>query len=251
VDPKKTLARLVAAAKKDWEKFIEGLGPSATGKAMVGMESRPMRGGYGPYELGDVTLLGSTRDRSYSCEYHVRFVYDYKDETLGMGASSGPHTLESLSSRGTLKDAPARLKKMLTNLKEGLQAKAKAVRPEAPKGLTVEDVTRRLRGISLGPAGRARDVEFDGGQYPLWSIEPANRQRLDHYVGQNYHPGEDDDPEGWDSEGWEDDYAGPIRKAAQAWLDQEFGKGNFDVDVGEKGHVDVQPTSEGKKVLGL
>ena len=253
VDPKKTLARLVAAAKKDWEKFIEGLGPAATGKAWGGVESRPMRSGYGPYELGDVTLLGSMKDHSYSHEYHVRFVYDHKDGTLGMGASSGPHSLESLSSRGTLKDAPARLKNVLTNLKEGLQAKAKVVKPPvaAPTGLTVQDVTRRLRGISLGPAGRALRVEFEGGPYTMWSIEPANRQRLDHYVGQNYHPGEDDDHEGWDEEGWEDDYAGPVRKAAQAWLDQEFGKGNFDVDVGEKGHVDIAPLAEGKKALGL
>jgi hypothetical protein len=109
---------------------------------------------------------------------------------------------------------------------------------------SLSGVKSRLRSIKLGPAGRARSVEQVSPTE--WEIEPSNRQRLDHYVGSGYSPGEDDDPEGWDSEGWEDEYAGPIRSAASSWLDAEFGAGLFDVDVGEKGHVEIFLTGQGR-----
>lgn len=75
-----------------------------------------------------------------------------------------------------------------------------------------------------------------------WTVTPWGRQRLDHYVGSNYHPGPDDDPEGWDSEGWEEDYAGPLEREVQAKLDARFGKGLFSVGIGEKGHIEVSRT---------
>jgi hypothetical protein len=75
-----------------------------------------------------------------------------------------------------------------------------------------------------------------------WLVTPWGRQRLDHYVGSNYHPGPDDDPEGWDSEGWEEDYAGPLEREVQAKLDARFGKGLFSVSIGEKGHIEVSRT---------
>jgi 2'-5' RNA ligase len=234
VDGKKLLAKLLAAAKKDWaETGIQT-------PMHVHGESLPMRGGYGPYEAGEI-LVG---------KFRIKLVFDHKDGTLGIGVYSGPHALESMMSRGTPKDALARLKKPLDFIKQNMVEKVKSVQPEA-LGMTPESVTQKLKRITLGPAGRVRSVEFEGGQYPLWSIEPQDRQRLDHFVGRHYHPGEDDDPEGWDSEGWEDEYAGPIRRVGQPWLDREFGKGNFVLDVGEKGHVEIQPTVEGKKLLRL
>jgi hypothetical protein len=75
-----------------------------------------------------------------------------------------------------------------------------------------------------------------------WFVTPWNRQRLDHYVGRNYRPGEDDDREGWDSEGWREEYARPLKREVQAKLDARFGKGLFSVDIGEKGHIDVTRT---------
>jgi hypothetical protein len=67
--------------------------------------------------------------------------------------------------------------------------------------------------------------------------EPYYRERLDHYVGRNYHPGPDDDPEGWDEEGWQQEYVGPLVRKVTAALDHHFGPGLFWIDVGEKGHV--------------
>jgi len=75
-----------------------------------------------------------------------------------------------------------------------------------------------------------------------WFVTPWNRQRLDHYVGRNYRPGEDDDREGWDSEGWREEYARPLEREVQAKLDARFGKGLFSVDIGEKGHINVTRT---------
>jgi hypothetical protein len=67
---------------------------------------------------------------------------------------------------------------------------------------------------------------------------PSHRQRLDHY-GTSY---EDDgrEVEGWDSEGWENDYCAPMRNAVREHLK----KNNIDVsklqiEVGEKGHLEI------------
>jgi hypothetical protein len=124
--------------------------------------------------------------------------------------------------------------------KERAEAEARR-RAENP----LEEITSQLKRIKLGPGGRALDIEDYGkGE---WLVEPQWRQRLDHYVGSGYDPGPDDDPEGWDEEGWEADYAGPVRAKAQEWLERTFGRGLFDVDVGEKGHVSVYLTSAGKR----
>ena len=82
----------------------------------------------------------------------------------------------------------------------------------------------------------------------MWVIEPTNRERLDHYVGEGWDSrrDEDDDPEGWDSDAWYEDYANPMTSAADEWLDAEFGAGLLQVDeVGDKGHVYISLTEKG------
>lgn len=104
--------------------------------------------------------------------------------------------------------------------------------------ISPEDVTAALRRMTTKTAGRLNEVEFDESA-PMWSGTPQGRQRLDHYVGSHYNPGPDDDPEGWDEDGWQDEYAGPLCREVQKKLDEEFGKGKLDVNIGEKGHVHV------------
>lgn len=116
--------------------------------------------------------------------------------------------------------------------------------PPAPKVDYLAAITSALRGMRLGPVGgRVLNVGYYPGTSPSWSVEPSNRQRLDHYVGSGYHDRDDDDDdgdsEGWDEDGWMADYATPITVAALKWLTSEFGPGLFDVDVGEKGHLDI------------
>jgi hypothetical protein len=101
---------------------------------------------------------------------------------------------------------------------------------------TFEEIRPLLARINLGPAGKAEKVE-EFEDKSGWVVYPTHRQRLDHYVGVNYHPGKDDDPEGWDSDGWEEDYSDPTRKTATKWLESKFGPKCFDVVIGEKGHV--------------
>lgn len=115
---------------------------------------------------------------------------------------------------------------------------------------TADEVTSFLRSMSTQRGGRNRSVEYDHSSYgPFWSAEPSNRQRLDHYVGQNYWPDEGDDPEGWDQEGWEEEYAGPLRQEVQTKLDARFGKGVLTVDIGEKGHIEVQLDAKGRSLM--
>lgn len=118
--------------------------------------------------------------------------------------------------------------------------------PVAPTPkVSLDDIKSTLRSIKLGPAGRVSTITRDG---ETWDIEPTNRQRLDHYVGSYYQPDEDDDPEGWDSDGWEEEYVGPTTSAAQKWLKEEFGQpGLFSVEVDEKGFVVITLTDAGRK----
>lgn len=243
-DPKAFLSKLLEAAKRELKAFVAALPPAAQAKetTSVHLETPPPRGGYGPFETGTLTFYAGVHggDRPESVQFSARVVVDLSDMTVGIGAYSGPHPLESLMSRGTMKDAPARLKKVLDAFKRPLDEKAKHIKPKAPStGMTPEDITRKLKSIKLGPGGPALSVNFE---QDTWFIEPRQRQRLDHYGNEG---------EGWDQEGWDEDYANPVRDAAQKWLDAEFGHGHFDADVGEKGHVYVTPTAQGKKTFGL
>ena len=102
------------------------------------------------------------------------------------------------------------------------------------------DVTSFLLGVHTSTGWSMERVEMELlDKKEAWFATPENRQRLDHYVGWNYRPGEDDDPEGWDEEGWWTEYAGPLKREVQVKLDARFGKGNFSVSIGEKGHIHV------------
>ena len=120
---------------------------------------------------------------------------------------------------------------------EADRAKAEEQRQNSPAA-RMEEIESFLRSMRY-MGGRANRVDsYDTG----FSVDTSNRERLDHYVGSNYYPDEEegDDPEGWDSDGWEEEYAGPMREDVQTKLDARFGKGVCDVDIGEKGHVDIE-----------
>jgi hypothetical protein len=97
----------------------------------------------------------------------------------------------------------------------------------------VEDVVSALKGRKTKTGGRLKLQEFDS----LYAtFEPEFRERLDHY-GTSY----DDDgneQEGWDSEGWGEDYAGPLTDEVEKLL-KDAGVTGWFVDIGDKGHVDV------------
>lgn len=104
--------------------------------------------------------------------------------------------------------------------------------------LPLDQITSFLRRLKTRTGGGMRDVDFYSESYgPSWSVEPAWRQRLDHFGNEG---------EGWDEDGWEEDYAGPLRQEVQEKLDREFGSGVLEVEVGEKGHVEVSPGSQAK-----
>ena len=72
---------------------------------------------------------------------------------------------------------------------------------------------------------------------------PRDRERLDHFVGPNYAPGPDDDPEGWDEEGWIEYYVDPLLERVKTVLGYEIGEENvqkLDIDVDEKGFLKVR-----------
>lgn len=122
----------------------------------------------------------------------------------------------------------------------------------AAQTLTPDIVEAWLHNMMLGPAGRARKVKkTDLGDGLRWTIEPSNRQRLDHYVGSDWSSrmDEDDDEEGWDSEAWEEEYAIPAENAAMDYLDKKLGKGLFEVSVDEKGFLMVSLTEKGQKTV--
>lgn len=97
---------------------------------------------------------------------------------------------------------------------------------------TAEDVRAALKGRRTKTAGVLKLADF--GQNMV-SFEPENRTRLDHYGNEG---------EGWDSEGWEQDYVGPLSAEVEAMLKQA-NVGGWSVDIGEKGHVDLQRRNGG------
>jgi hypothetical protein len=242
-DPKKAIAKVAGTLKKRWEKFIADFPLNAKGQAQVFLKHRPMMGGYGPYEMAEVDVAGSTSGKgSWDVALRVKFIYDYKNDTFSFGVSSGPHPLRGLGSGGVIsfKDAPAHFKKLFDFAEKKLIRVAE-VAPSS--GLTADGIGSRLRSIRLGPGGKAHSVDQDSATE--WTVEPSNRQRLDHYGSS------DDDDEGW-NDGWYSDYAEPVHDAAQKWLDEEFGSGMLRVDeVGEKGHVYISLTDKGKQTFKI
>lgn len=103
------------------------------------------------------------------------------------------------------------------------------------KDVKIEDLKDFLDRMDYGPGGKAWKVREGGnwgsGLIEWVTVEPHNRYRLDHY-GNN--------GDGWDDEAWTYEYSEPMEEAAQKQLDRKFGKGLFNVSVGEKGYVYVR-----------
>lgn len=142
------------------------------------------------------------------------------------------------SERATPPNQPAPEK---PGLSQGLQ------KPTAVQ-FTMQDVARRLNRL----VGRTQSSQQQGSVE--WVSEPPERKRLDHYVGSfDFRDPDDDlyDPEGWNDDAWQEEYAEPLLTKTLRGLEEHFGKKLFDVDIGEKGFVYVSPTPEGYKALGM
>ena len=85
--------------------------------------------------------------------------------------------------------------------------------------------------VGIGKAERLGNSNTDAGLYDFVSYDPEGRQRADHYGNGG---------EGWDTENWDRDYAEPLRKWAQARLDDAMGRGAYRVEIGEKGDIYVE-----------
>ncbi len=100
----------------------------------------------------------------------------------------------------------------------------KAAASTLSAAVSLEEVASALRSTGLFRKVQVEDDFVDA--------EPRNRSRLDHYGN---------DGDGWDEDGWEEEYASPLRQRVRKALDERFGKGAFQVNVGDKGFVEVQP----------
>jgi hypothetical protein len=133
-DPKKLLVKIVHDAEKDLKEFLASLPPEAEpyGRVNTNFESPPPRGGYGPYETGSISFLAGLKGggRPVDVEFSASVVVNLTDGVVGIGAKSRNHTLEGLLSQGTIKDAPARLKKVLTFFKESLATEARRIQQQ-------------------------------------------------------------------------------------------------------------------------
>lgn len=99
---------------------------------------------------------------------------------------------------------------------------------------SAEDVKDILSGRKTKTGGR---LKLQDEEERFLSFEPANRERLDHY-GTSYDD-EDNEQEGWDEDGWLQDYAEPLRREVVKML-ADAGITNWGVGIGEKGHVELQ-----------
>jgi hypothetical protein len=121
------------------------------------------------------------------------------------------------------------------------EAQKKALKGAAKVPLDPKVIAARLfqlRWDSREAGGRFVHDPFDADPVSVsadgtyFYAEPQGRQRLDHFGNEG---------EGWDTEGWNYEYAVPLLKAVQRAVDKEFGAGVFMVEVGEKGHVIFHP----------
>lgn len=94
---------------------------------------------------------------------------------------------------------------------------------------TVEQVAALLRGLNT-KFGSMSQVRIHREGWIMVDAEPRGRQRLDHYGN---------DGDGWDDEGWSNDYASPLHKQVMAALDSRFPGHGLQVEIDEKGWVDV------------
>lgn len=140
---KKFVEKLVQGAEKDLKAFVKSLPPNAQAWEKINShtESLPQRGGYGPYEVGVIFFTAGLKgtERPVEVNYTARVVADLSNPSIGIGALSNNHVLESLASRGTMKDAPVRLKKVLSFFKERLEEEARRVKQETKKEPEAEE----------------------------------------------------------------------------------------------------------------
>ena len=119
-------------------------------------------------------------------------------------------------------------------------------KPVVARDIDRDRVTNVLRGLRTKTGGEMYGATknepdrpgLDGPTY--WTGDPRRRERLDHYGNEG---------EGWDDEGWEAEYAGPLRDEVQVKIDAAFGPGLFDVSIGEKGHIHLTPPAAGQARL--
>ena len=71
----------------------------------------------------------------------------------------------------------------------------------------------------------------------MFTVEPIERQREDHFGDELDEDGYSRDD--WDSEGWNEDYAGPVYEATMKRLKDQFGEVIYDVEVDEKGFIEI------------
>lgn len=224
-DMKKVVGRLVKQAQKVIDAYFEAQGFAE--RVKTSFEHSPARGGYGPYEMGTVTVYADST-------MELRVTGDVTDGTVSISAKSGYNTLESFHSTGPAATAAKRVKaaaERFATLNAGSLKRSNAQQQQsqqlATKGKaeqTAEFVASLLRGMNTKTGGTLKVVSVEPESI---DIDPARRQRLDHYGN---------DGDGWDDEGWEYAYAGPLRKEIEATL-KGAGITKWYVDVGEKGHV--------------
>lgn len=115
-----------------------------------------------------------------------------------------------------------------------IAAKRFAEPPEAVKATSAEDVADLFQGKTTKTGGRLKVLRVEKG---FVYIEPLNRERLDHY-GTSYSD-DGEEQEGWDDEGWSENYAIPLYKEVEAIL-KSYGIKGWSAEIGEKGHIDLQ-----------
>lgn len=153
-DMKKAVAKLVQTAVKDLKKFADAQPEGIKVHVGSSLESPPPRGGYGPYEVGEI----------WCGEHRARIVGDLSDSSIGVAVYHGPHLLQGHSGRGPAREATARLKKVVAWFKEqtakevGETLKARAPQQNA-------ESTRVWSVVQLGTDhGYATDVQTFSSQ---------------------------------------------------------------------------------------
>jgi hypothetical protein len=221
VDLKKVVERLTKQAEKILNDALAAQGSDS--RVRASFKSDPGRGGYGPYEIGEIGIES----------LRLRVIGDVKDGSVSTGARSGENALESYFSKGPASGAAARVKEVAERFAKLALPRSQAAKkpaetkPQALQGVqTSEFVVTLLNGRNTKAGGR---LKVGAVEEEFVEFEPYKRQRLDHYGN---------DGEGWDEEGWETDYAGPLRAEVRAIL-KTGGATQWDVEIGEKGHVEV------------
>lgn len=133
VDLKKALEKLLKDAEKELKAFVRSFPPEdqAWEKIQLKLESKPGRGGYPDAETGTLWFqagITGARERSV---LRIEGVAIPADGTVGFGAYSNNHPLESLmTGRKSAKDAKAGLKKIVDWFKKSFEEDVRRAREE-------------------------------------------------------------------------------------------------------------------------